>query len=252
MPCGWRSRLKSARSATFVHGAHSIWHPDRVPIAFRALRRSDFPRLSRWLAAPHVAMWWRHPHDDADLEAEFGPVVDGRDPTEIFIVEEDGLDVGLIQRYRLDDDPQWEQAVAVGSSPRPAVGIDYLIGEESRIGHGLGPRIIACFIDVTWERSSRRGCRRRRRATGQPAVVPGTGEGGVRTGVVRHAPERRPERRRAQSCLRPVAPDHLKRRWTATNVDVSASRQSERRQFGRWPVERGAIRWWPDRRAARI
>jgi aminoglycoside 6'-N-acetyltransferase len=99
-----------------------------------------------------VSVWWRHPHDDADVESEFGPVVDGRDPTEIFIVDVDGHDVGLIQRYRLDDDPQWEQAVAVGSSPRPAVGIDYLIGEESRIGQGVGPRIIACFTDVTWER----------------------------------------------------------------------------------------------------
>jgi aminoglycoside 6'-N-acetyltransferase len=135
-----------------MHGARAIWHPDQVPIAFRAISRSDFPRVSRWLSAPHVAVWWRHPHDDAVVEAEFGPVVDGRDPTGVFIVEDDGHDVGLIQRYRLDDDPQWEQAVAVGSSPRPAVGIDYLIGEESRIGHGLGPRIIARFVDITWER----------------------------------------------------------------------------------------------------
>lgn len=123
-----------------------------MPIAFRSLERSDLRQLSRWLAAPHVAAWWRQPHDAADLEADFGPVIDGRDPTEIFIVEDDGQDVGLIQRYRLEDDRQWEQAMAVGSSPRPAVGIDYLIGEESRIGQGLGPRIIACFIDDTWER----------------------------------------------------------------------------------------------------
>ncbi len=68
------------------------------------------------------------------------------------MVEEDGKDVALIQRYRLEDDPQWDQAMAVGTSPRPAVGIDYLIGDESRIGQGLGPRIIARFIDVTWER----------------------------------------------------------------------------------------------------
>ena len=135
-----------------MHGAHPFWHPDRVTIAFRAVRRSDFARLSRWLGAPHVAVWWRQPHHAADLEAEFGPVVDGRDPTEVLVVEEDGHDVGLIQRYRLDDNPQWEQAVSVGSAPRPAIGIDYLIGDESRIGKGLGPRIIARITDDTWER----------------------------------------------------------------------------------------------------
>lgn len=121
-------------------------------MAFRALQRSDFPRLSSWLETPHVALWWRHANDAGTVESDFGPAVDGRDPTEMFVVEEDGRDIGLIQRYRLDDHPRWEATVSVGASPCPAIGIDYLIGEESRIGQGLGARMISRFVDDTWDR----------------------------------------------------------------------------------------------------
>ena len=119
--------------------------------SFRPLERSDFPRLSEWLATPHVAAWWRHQHDPASVEADFGPIVDGEDTTEGFVVEEDGRAIGLIQRYRLDDEGDWDRTVAVGSAPRPAAGIDYLLGDESRVGQGLGPRVIDAFVVATWE-----------------------------------------------------------------------------------------------------
>src|SRR5665811_1315042 len=123
-----------------------------MSVGFRPLRREDFPLVFLWLAAPHVSEWWRQPHDADAVESEYGPVVDGSDPTEVFVVEADGHDIGLIQRYRLDDDPQWDEMLSVGSSPRPALGIDYLIGEESQIGHGLGHRIISGFVDGSWDR----------------------------------------------------------------------------------------------------
>lgn len=120
--------------------------------AFRRLERSDFPRLSEWLAAPHVAQWWRHGHDRAAVEADFGPLVDGEDPTEAFVIEEDGLPIGLIQRYRFDENEAWDRTVAVGTAPRPAAGIDYLIGDRFRVGRGLGPRVIGDFVLGTWDR----------------------------------------------------------------------------------------------------
>ena len=120
--------------------------------SFRRLERSDFPHLSEWLATPHVAAWWRHGYDPASVEADFGAMVDGEDTTEAFIVEEEGRAIGMIQRYRLDEDGAWDRTVAVGTAPRPAAGIDYLIGDESRVGHGLGPRIIDAFARATWER----------------------------------------------------------------------------------------------------
>lgn len=123
-----------------------------MPIGFRRLERSDFPEVAAWLAAPHVAVWWRHRTSMADVEADFGPAVDGTDPTEVFVIEEDGRGIGIIQRYRFDDDPEWDRVMAVGSAPRPAMGLDYLIGAEERIGEGLGAPIIAEFVDDSWVR----------------------------------------------------------------------------------------------------
>lgn len=124
-----------------------------MSLEFRPLDRRDFPQLSVWLAAPHVETWWRQASDAGALESEYGPVVDGADPTEVFIVDDDdGEPVGMIQRYRLIDYPEWERAVPAGVTPREGAGIDYLIGDASRIGHGLGGRIISAFVDDTWDR----------------------------------------------------------------------------------------------------
>jgi aminoglycoside 6'-N-acetyltransferase len=123
-----------------------------MSLGFRRLERSDFTQLAQWLAAPHVARWWRQGHDPADVEAEYGPAVDGEDPTEVFVVELDGRSIGLIQRYRLDDNAQWTLALAPSTAPSDAVGIDYLIGPEHLIGRGLGGRVIAGFVIDTWSR----------------------------------------------------------------------------------------------------
>jgi aminoglycoside 6'-N-acetyltransferase len=129
-----------------------VWNPGGVPIGFRRLERSDFSVVAAWLAAPHVTVWWRHRTSMADVEADFGPVVDGTDPTEVFVIEEDGQGIGIIQRYRFDDDPEWDRVMAVGSAPRPAIGLDYLIGVEDCTGKGLGGPIIAEFVDDSWDR----------------------------------------------------------------------------------------------------
>ena len=120
-----RTQLARSGRPVPVRPPGRCWHPDPMATAFRRLERSDFPRLSEWLAAPHVARWWRHGHDRAAVEADFGPMVDGEDPTEAFVIEEDGWPIGLIQRYRFDENEAWDRTVAVGTAPRPAAGIDY-------------------------------------------------------------------------------------------------------------------------------
>lgn len=121
-------------------------------IEFRPLARGDFPLLSQWLAAPHVAAWWREAHDPVAIEAKYGPCVDGREPTEVFVVDADRAPIGLIQRYRIAEYPDWERAVAGGSAPSCAVGIDYLIGVGTLLGCGLGSQIIDRFVQETWNR----------------------------------------------------------------------------------------------------
>ena len=120
----------------------------RMEISFRPLERTDFALLSEWLATPHVAAWWREdPAPDA-VEERYGPGIDGRDPTELFVVEIDGQPAGMIQRYLLRDYPSW--AATVDTSD--AAGIDYLIGTETLTGRGIGTRMIDKFSALTFDR----------------------------------------------------------------------------------------------------
>ena len=117
-------------------------------INFRPLGRADLARLSQWLAAPHVAAWWREDPELEAVEARYGPCIDGTDPTELFVVELDGRPVGMAQRYLVADYPSWSDALRLGD----AAGIDYLIGVEELTGMGLGGRIISEFTDLTFDR----------------------------------------------------------------------------------------------------
>jgi aminoglycoside 6'-N-acetyltransferase len=123
-----------------------------VALRLRPLADQDLVRLAGWLAAPHVAPWWREPSDLASVRAAYRPLVDGTDPTEGLVVEVDGEPVGFAQRYRVAADPGWCRAVTVGVGPVAArsVGIDYLIGEEPWTGRGLGRTLIADLVAGTW------------------------------------------------------------------------------------------------------
>ncbi len=111
-------------------------------VTMRPLSRGDLPQLCAWLAAPHVALWWRETSDPAAVEATYGPAIDGDDPTELLVVEFEGRPVGMLQRYLLADNPEYEHALAVAGAPPAAASIDYLIGEQSLTGRGLGPMMI--------------------------------------------------------------------------------------------------------------
>lgn len=121
-----------------------------MSLRFRPLAREDFPLLSQWLAKPHVERWWREDHEPVAVEARYGPAVDGLEPTEVFIVEHDDAPIGLIQRCRLRDYPEWQRALAVAGTPTDAAALDYLIGDEALIGRGLGGEMIDRFVEDTW------------------------------------------------------------------------------------------------------
>ena len=108
--------------------------------------------LAGWLARPHVERWWREEHDLDAVEKKYGPCIDGSDPTEVFIVEVEGRPVGMVQRYLLDDEPGWRGSLAPAAVRDNAAGIDYLLGEEDVTGRGLGPVVIAAFVESTWSR----------------------------------------------------------------------------------------------------
>ena len=121
-------------------------------MSFRPLTRADLALLGAWLARPHVSRWWPERADPALLEATYGPSIDGTDPTEVRVIELDGRPVGLIQRYRTAEHPEWARALAGTGLSAPAAGLDYLLGEEADLGRGLGPAAVARFAAETWAR----------------------------------------------------------------------------------------------------
>jgi aminoglycoside 6'-N-acetyltransferase len=111
--------------------------------SFRALERSDFPLLQRWLSEPHVDAWWHEPLDLAGLEQKYGPRIDGIEPTHVFIIEHETRPIGWIQWYRWSDYPK--HAARLEAEPN-AAGVDLSIGEASLVGKGIGSRAIREFI----------------------------------------------------------------------------------------------------------
>jgi len=118
------------------------------------MSRDDFPALATWLRAPHVEAWfpWLHGETAAieAVEAEYGPCIDGDDPTELFVIETDGGPVGFIQRYRISDNPSWVTALAVVGDTSAAVGFDYAIGVLDATGRGVGSEAIRQLVADTF------------------------------------------------------------------------------------------------------
>jgi len=124
-------------------------------LSFRPLAREGFPLLAAWLSEPLVDRWWHDEVAPEALERDYGPAVDGREPTEVFLALADGEPSGLVQRYPLAAYPE-DLAELLAVLPVPprvpagALSIDYLIGEPTRRGRGLGAAVVAAFVEATW------------------------------------------------------------------------------------------------------
>jgi aminoglycoside 6'-N-acetyltransferase len=110
-------------------------------IEFQPLRKDHLPLLRDWLAREHVRRWWRDPIESL---AEYEQAIDGLDPTDHYLILLDGRPVGMIETYLVSDHPEWEAIVQVGEG---VAGVDLLIGEEELTGLGLGPQVLAAFVD---------------------------------------------------------------------------------------------------------
>jgi aminoglycoside 6'-N-acetyltransferase len=92
--------------------------------SFEPLRSDDLPLLATWLARPHVARWWREPSDLPAVTRRYGPLAEGTDPTEAFIVHLMDRKIGYVQRYLIEDDPDWREALRVALHDAGDIGID--------------------------------------------------------------------------------------------------------------------------------
>lgn len=146
-----------ARSVAAVAAVRCAWCRGRVRFEFRPLQRSDFELVARWLADPVVHRWWHHEYTPDAIERDFGPAIDGTDPTAMYLVlsagDRDSPDqpIGLIQSYVLSDHPEYvDELSTVMAVPDDAGSIDYLIGEPDWRGRGVGRAMIAAYLDRVW------------------------------------------------------------------------------------------------------
>lgn len=118
-------------------------------VALRAMTRGDLPDVTRWRQSEHVHKWWVGDGEPSreNVEAAYGPSIDGMSPTRIWIAEVNGRSIGFVQDYRIGDYPDYS---LLGPDP-DAIGVDYAIGEVEWTGRGLGPCVL-----WTWMLSARR------------------------------------------------------------------------------------------------
>lgn len=114
-------------------------------ISFRPLTDADLPLLHAWLNEPGVVRFWED--DDVSWDGvvrEYGSA--NPDPGEHWLATIGGEPVGWIQCYAWADYPDeaapyWELGVQ-----RTAAGLDYLVGEVSDRGRGIGSAMIRAFV----------------------------------------------------------------------------------------------------------
>jgi RimJ/RimL family protein N-acetyltransferase len=113
-------------------------------VTLRAMGRGDLPDVARWRSADHVATWWAADGEPTleTVTAQYGPAIDGMEPTRMWVVEVNGRSVGFCQDYRIRDHPEFAALV-----PDPeAVGVDYAVGEPSLVGRGVGTAMLWAWL----------------------------------------------------------------------------------------------------------
>jgi aminoglycoside 6'-N-acetyltransferase len=94
-----------------------------------------------------VARWWAHETSPEAVDRDFGPAVDGAEPTALYLGLVGGRPFGLVQVYPVAAYPEYAEELARVCEVRPgALSIDYLIGEAADRGRGLGAALIAAAV----------------------------------------------------------------------------------------------------------
>jgi len=113
-------------------------------ITFRKLKESDLPLMCRWHNNYHVAVWWQNWRPKLEqVEKKYLARIMGEEPIEAFIIQFNGIDIGFIQTYLINDFPDYTKWVDIKEK---AAGMDLFIGEKAYIHIGLGPLIMQKFL----------------------------------------------------------------------------------------------------------
>ena len=115
-------------------------------LEFRALGDNDVSLVETWLYKEHVKKWYEIPHLDITIDDWMFEIKERNGEfkwlTHLIVLWE-GSPIGLCQYYKCEDSNEdFGSLMLIGS-----YGIDYLIGEESFLGKGLGRGIVSLLVD---------------------------------------------------------------------------------------------------------
>ena len=105
----------------------------------------DLRLLHEWLQRPHVKLFYGTHGTYEEIVDHYQPAIEGRDPTDHYLVLLDDRPVGMLQTYLVKDYPA--HASLMGVADDRIAGADILIGEEELTGRGLGTEILRRFVD---------------------------------------------------------------------------------------------------------
>ena len=112
-------------------------------IVFRPVAEADFPMLWRWLAEPHVRLFFQKtPISLAEVAAKFAPRLRGEVPTRCHVALHDGTPFGYLQSYRNANWPEWAEMIGRDGG----ASIDLHIGDPAFLRRGLGRAMLAAYV----------------------------------------------------------------------------------------------------------
>ena len=114
-----------------------------MTIGFRRLSVADLRLLHEWLQRDHVKRWWREHETYDDVVAHYLPALEGREPTDLYVILLDGEPAGFIQTYLVRDYPDYRQLVEVEDG---VAGVDLFLADERATGRGIGSGVLRRFV----------------------------------------------------------------------------------------------------------
>ena len=125
-------------------------------ISFRALEEPDLRLLHEWLQRPHVRRWWDEHETYEDVAEHYLPSLEGRRPTDLYLILLDDRPVGFIQTYLVADYPDFAARIGLGAG---VAGVDLFLGEEGLTGKGLGSEVLRAFVgDIVFAEPGTTAC----------------------------------------------------------------------------------------------
>ncbi len=116
-----------------------------INITFRKLQTEDLHLMHKWLNEPHVHEWYDKDKDNSleEVIKRYDPKINGEKPTECYMVLYEDNPVGYIQKYKVNDWPDFGDYVGYDDH---TASVDLFIGEPSFMGQGLGNLMLKKFL----------------------------------------------------------------------------------------------------------